>query len=108
MVLITNIPEQLPISYGATNATTAIGTGTYDGQQYLQVGSVTQNYRRSLWVWSTGLSAWQCVPLSPIQSTGSPLGSVTPDAIGQYYFATDTNNLYIATGLTSSDWTLTN
>ena len=108
MVLITSIPNQLTRQYGASNAASAVGTGTFDGQTYFQIGGSSQGYRRSIWVWSSTLSAWQCMAIAPIQGTGNPNGAVTPDGVGQMFLATDTGNLYCATGTTSSDWTLTN
>lgn len=107
MVLITSIPEQLVKDYGVSNAVSAVGaTGSYDGQTYLQIGGVSQGYRRNIWVWNT--SAWQCIPCAPIQGTGNPNGTVTPDTIGQGFLDTTSGNFYLATGTTSSDWTLTN
>jgi len=109
MTSILTIPGQLTHLYGATNAATAVGaTGDYDGQVYFQVGSATQGYRRNIWIWDEGAAVWECLPLSPILGTGDPNGSVTPDAETQRFCATDTGNLYVATGVTSSDWLLTN
>jgi len=109
MVLITNIPSQLIRQYGPTNAATAIGaTGSYDGQTYFQIGGNTQGYRRNIWVWNGGGSAWDCMPMAPIQGTGNPNGAVTPDCEGQLFFDTATGNLYLSTGITNNDWSLTN
>ncbi len=96
------------VPYGTTNAATVIGNGSFDGQIYLQIGAVTQGYRRNLWLWDAALDAWQCVPLSEIYGTGNPNGAITPDALMQKFFASDTSNLWIATGLTNNDWSLTN
>lgn len=109
MALVTGIPEQLTVSYGASNAVAAIGvSGSYDGQTHYQIGGVSQGFRRNIWIWNADTVAWLCMPISPIQGTGNPNGSVTPDAENQMFYATDTGILYIATGITSSDWGLTN
>jgi hypothetical protein len=39
-----------------------------------------------------------------ISGVGSPVGSVTPDALNQFYRRTDVDELYQAKGLTSADW----
>lgn len=39
-----------------------------------------------------------------ISGSGSPVGSVTPDAANQFYRRTDINELWQSTGLTSADW----
>lgn len=41
---------------------------------------------------------------SYVSGSGSPVGSVTPNFIGQEYFQTTGSNFFKATGLTSSDW----
>jgi len=38
--------------------------------------------------------------------SGTPVGSQTPEAIGDLYVDTDTDSAYIATGATSADWEL--
>lgn len=109
MVSVLDIPNQLTVSYGAPNAVTTIGaTGDYEGQHYYQIGGATQGYRRNIWVWDATTGAWLCMPISPILGTGNPNGSVIPDTETQQFLSTDTGNFYVATGVTSSDWTLTN
>lgn len=39
-----------------------------------------------------------------LTGAGSPVGSVTPGIIGQFYFDTTNKTIYTATGLTSADW----
>lgn len=41
---------------------------------------------------------------APLYGTGSPLGVVTPSVIGQTYYDTTGNNLWIATGLGAFNW----
>jgi len=38
--------------------------------------------------------------------TATPVGAVTPEAIGDLYIKTDTSDAYVATGATSADWEL--
>lgn len=39
--------------------------------------------------------------------SGTPVGSVTPSGIGAQYLDSDTDTLYVATGVTSADWAAT-
>lgn len=39
-----------------------------------------------------------------ITGSGSPVGSVTPQAVGEFFFDSAGPALYIATGLTNADW----
>ena len=39
-----------------------------------------------------------------LSGSGAPSGAVTPEFIGQEYFATGTADFYRATGLTNTDW----
>lgn len=104
-----NIPREFGVEFGASNAVTAVGaTGSYNGQQYFQIGGLSQGFRRNIWIWDATGAAWLCMPIAPIQGTGNPNGLVTPDCENQEFLATDTGNLYIATGTTNSDWLLTN
>lgn len=42
--------------------------------------------------------------LSYVDGSGTPVGDVVPDFMGQEYFDTSAEDWYKATGLTSSDW----
>jgi hypothetical protein len=94
--------NEAAIPYGAANAQTTVGSGSFNGQIYLQIGGASQGYRRSLWLWNG--SSWVCVPLSPILGSGNPVGTVTPDAIGQDFKSTTTGQSYTSTGVTQNDW----
>jgi hypothetical protein len=106
MARITDDPNDLVTAFGSVSAPTAIGDGLFPGQKYFQIGKETEGFRCSIWTWNG--TAWECMPTTPILGTGDPNGTIIPDAIGQSFFATDTQNHYFATGLTNNDWMLTN
>lgn len=108
MVATLDIPGDFIEQFGADDAATALGNGSYNGQKYRQIGDVAQGFRISSWYWDATNTVWVCAPEAPIQGSGNPNGTVTPDAINQGFLDTATGNLYQSTGTTNNDWLLTN
>ena len=48
---------------------------------------------------------WTVLAEGDLEGSGSPVGVVTPNRIGQYYQDTSGPTYYISTGLTNNDWT---
>lgn len=46
----------------------------------------------------------KAVKAAPKEGTASPVGAITPDAIGQTFVDTAARVGYIAVGLTNADW----
>lgn len=49
-------------------------------------------------------SAWKLFGSEVKSGANSPVGTVTPDTIGQFYHRTSNDTAWISVGLTSSDW----
>lgn len=62
------------------------------------------------WYYTANGTTWTAVSgggvVTPQSGHGSPVGSVTPNAVGVLYLDLDTNNIWIATGATVNSWTL--
>lgn len=76
--------------------------GINDGQIYIQVGDVSELYRKSIWLWDG--TAWNWIAGSVLLGSENPNGVFVPDGIGQQFKNTVTGLTYIAQGLTNNDW----
>lgn len=52
----------------------------------------------------SGIAAWGQVSTAQYTGSGSPVGSITPDAAGDIYLDTTGPGVWQATGVTSADW----
>lgn len=96
------LPNALNTGGAAVTVATSApaGNGTYDGEIQL----IIESDRINLYIWDDTNTAWVICEVEPIQGTGSPSGSVTPDFIGQSYIDTAAGTFYRADGLTNTDW----
>lgn len=62
--------------------------------------------RTTLWFadGTAAIASWKAVGGTPIIGSTNPAGSVQPDYVGQFYYNTATNLLYIAESLNMADW----
>ena len=83
----------------AVISSSPVGNGDFEGEMRLEISD-----RRILWIWNSTTVSWDVFLGGAITGTGSPQGSVAPNAIGQIFVDTTGNNVYISTGLTNTDW----
>lgn len=73
-------------------------------------GQFAYNTVGNVWYYSANGTTWVAASSSgnvtPQSGHGSPVGSVTPNAVGILYLDLDTNNVWVANGATVNSWTL--
>lgn len=84
------------------NPNTLGTTGNPDQIAYDTVGGVFYfTSDGTTWVAATSSGG-----VNPQSGHGSPVGTVTPNAVGVLYLDLDTYNVWVATGATVNSWTL--
>lgn len=83
-------------SSGSTSVTVDPGGGGFESTQKLSLALSSNN--------TTLLPNTSCTNYVP--GAGTPVGSQTPTAIGQYFFDTTAKACYVSTGTTNTSWAL--
>ena len=93
--------SNLTVASGVNKPAVA-GNGSFVGQIYIQENQASAPFEKSVWRWDGG--TWQWISGSILVGSGTPVGTIDPDGIGQGYKDQNSGLFYVATGLTNNDW----